>query len=95
MEVNFLTVGELEKFRQEILLDFKQCISEVLSQANNSEDYLTAEQVRQLLDISPKQFQKYRDERLIPFSQFGRKIYVRRSDLTQFLDDHRIEKKRV
>ena len=38
-----------------------------------------------------KQFQKYRNERRIAFSQFGRKIYVKRSDLDRFLESHRIE----
>ncbi|MBJ2197639.1 DNA-binding protein [Muribaculaceae bacterium Isolate-113 (HZI)] len=43
-----------------------------------------------LLGISPKTWQNYRDQRLIPFSQIGRKIYVNRADLDAFLRQHRI-----
>ncbi|WP_371683026.1 helix-turn-helix domain-containing protein [Barnesiella sp. WM24] len=38
----------------------------------------------------PKTWQNYRDQRLIPFSQIGRKIYVNRTDLDAFLRQHRI-----
>ncbi|WP_290394338.1 helix-turn-helix domain-containing protein, partial [uncultured Duncaniella sp.] len=32
----------------------------------------------------------YRDQRVIPFSQIGRKIYVNRADLDAFLRRYRI-----
>jgi hypothetical protein len=47
-----------------------------------------------MLGISQKTWQIYRDKRIIPFSQFGRKIYVKRADLEAFLEDNRIEKGR-
>ena len=40
---------------------------------------------------SPKTWQTYRDERRIPFSQFGRKIYVKRADLEAFMESHYIQ----
>lgn len=43
-----------------------------------------------ILRVSPKTWQNYRDKRIIPFSQIGRKIYVNRSDLDTFLRKHRI-----
>ncbi|MBD5221989.1 MAG: helix-turn-helix domain-containing protein [Bacteroidales bacterium] len=43
-----------------------------------------------LLDISPKTWQNYHDQRLIPFSQIGRKIYVNHADIDNFLHKHRI-----
>ncbi|WP_368180309.1 helix-turn-helix domain-containing protein [Bacteroides caccae] len=48
-------------------------------------------QVRKRLGISAKTWQTYRDERRIPFSQFGRKIYVKRADLEKFMEDHYID----
>lgn len=56
---------------------------------SNSE-WIESETARKLLGISPKTWQNYRDQRLIPFSQIGRKIYINRTDLDTFLRKHRI-----
>lgn len=53
-------------------------------------DWLESEEARKLLGISPKTWQNYRDQRLIPFSQIGRKIYVNQADIDNFLLRHRI-----
>ena len=53
-------------------------------------DWFESDEVREILGISPKTWQNYRDQRLIPFSQIGRKIYVNRADLDAFLRQHRI-----
>ena len=53
-------------------------------------EWLESEAARKLLGISPKTWQNYRDQRVIPFSQIGRKIYVNRADLDTFLHRHRI-----
>ena len=45
---------------------------------------------RKTLGISAKTWQTYRDERRIPFSQFGRKIYVKKADLEKFMEQHYI-----
>jgi excisionase family DNA binding protein len=46
-----------------------------------------------MLGVSAKTWQTYRDERRIPFSQFGRKIYVKRADLEAFMEKHYINSK--
>ena len=62
-----------------------------LSNASHSKDeYLTSTEARKLLGVSQKTWQTYRDERRIPFSQFGRKIYVKRSDIEEFMSSHKI-----
>ena len=62
-----------------------------LSNASHSKDeYLTSTEARKLLGVSQKTWQTYRDERRIPFSQFGRKIYVKRSDIEEFISSHKI-----
>ena len=55
------------------------------------EDWLSSEEVKKILGVSAKTWQKYRNERRIPFSQFGRKIYVKRSDLEDFINSHCIK----
>jgi len=53
-------------------------------------EWLESEAARKLLGVSPKTWQNYRDQRVIPFSQIGRKIYVSRADLDTYLRRHRI-----
>lgn len=59
---------------------------------NASSEWLTLEEARQLLNVSPKTFQKYRDNGIIPFSQFGRKIYFKRKDIEDFLNSKRVRR---
>ena len=54
-------------------------------------EWIESEDVRKILGVSPKTWQNYRDQRIIPFSQIGRKIYVNRADLYAFLREHRID----
>ena len=55
----------------------------------NSE-WIESDDARKILGVSPKTWQNYRDKRIIPFSQIGRKIHVNRADLDAFLRQHRI-----
>lgn len=52
--------------------------------------WIESSEARKLLGVSAKTWQTYRDERRIPFSQFGRKIYVKRADLEAFMEKHYI-----
>ena len=61
------------------------------SEEVNSE-WIGSTEVRKMLNVSPKTWQNYRDNRIIPFSQFGRKIFVKRSDLEAFMAAHYIKK---
>lgn len=59
-----------------------------------SNELLTSKEVVRILGISEKTWQKYRKERRIPFSQTGRKIYVQRKNLDEFMNNHKIEERR-
>ena len=68
-------------------------LAEMIENRNASDrdtEWLESEAARKLLGVSPKTWQNYRDQRVIPFSQIGRKIYVNRADLNAFLRSHRI-----
>lgn len=60
------------------------------SEEEVSNQWIESTQVRKFLGISAKTWQTYRDERRIPFSQFGRKIYVKKADLEAFMGQHYI-----
>ena len=53
--------------------------------------WLESEQARKMLGISPKTWQNWRDKRRLPFVQFGRKIWVRKSDIDAFLESNLIK----
>ncbi len=53
--------------------------------------WLESEAARKMLGISQKTWQTYRDNRVLPFSQFGRKIYVKRADIEAFLESKMIK----
>ena len=57
---------------------------------DSGREWIESEDARKILGVSPKTWQNYRDKRIIPFSQIGRKIYVNRADLDAFLRQHRI-----
>jgi len=56
--------------------------------------WIESVKVPQILGISRKTWQGYRDKRLIPFSQISNKIYVKRADLDAFMNAHSITAKR-
>lgn len=60
------------------------------SEEEVNNQWIESVEARKLLGVSAKTWQTYRDERRIPFSQFGRKIYVKRADLENFMKKHYI-----
>lgn len=71
-------------------------LKELLRVKNEDEinsKWIESSEIPKLLGISRKTWQTYRDRRLIPFSQIGSKIYVKRSDLENFMNSHCIKSK--
>lgn len=56
------------------------------------DEFVTGAEARKLLNVSASTWQAIRDQKRIPFSQIGRKIYVKRSDIINYLDSHIINK---
>lgn len=80
-----LDLEDLRTVMHEILEEYLE------SHAKNNEEYLSIEEVIEILHISKKTFQKYRREGRIPYIHRGRKIYVKRSDLDAFQERGRIK----
>lgn len=53
-----------------------------------SEKWLDNQDVCQLLHISKRTLQHYRDTGVIPYSQIGSKIYYRAADVEEHLKNH-------
>lgn len=70
-----------------------QDLKELLTKKNTEEvknEWIESAKARKMLGVSPKTWQTYRDRRIIPFAQIGRKILVKKSDLDAFMDAHYI-----
>ena len=52
------------------------------------ERFLTGKEVCELMYISPRTLQDYRDRRIIPYTQFAGKILYKASDLERMLEDN-------
>ncbi|MCI7386115.1 MAG: helix-turn-helix domain-containing protein [Bacteroides uniformis] len=92
METTLMTLVP-QKIVDELIEDIKSIKASLQSshsQTNLGEEWIPSNEVLKQLGISRKTWQKYRDERRIPFSQFGRKIYVKRTDLEVFMENHKI-----
>ena len=53
-----------------------------------SEKWLDNQEVIQLLNVSKRTLQMYRDENMIAFSQVGNKMYYKTTDVEQFLKNN-------
>lgn len=64
-------------------------IVEVTTSKNPLEDHwLDISDVCRLLNISKRTLQSYRDNKVLPFSQVGGKIYFKAADIQKHLDNH-------
>ncbi|MEJ5266855.1 MAG: helix-turn-helix domain-containing protein [Bacteroidales bacterium] len=86
--MNVITI-ESEAFKQ--IMDKLQSLEErfiklkIDAQTPLTERWLDNQDILLLLKISKRTLQSYRDERKIPFSQVGAKIYYKASDVEKFL----------
>ena len=82
---------EWEGLRQEL-----KELAKLVTNRNQSDmmnEWIESGEARKMLGVSQKTWQTYRDNRIIPFSQFGRKIYVKKADLEAFMQSHYITAK--
>jgi MerR family transcriptional regulator, repressor of the yfmOP operon len=59
--------------------------------SNTTVTWLSSEQVCSLLRISVRTLVSYRQRSILPFSQIGRKIYYKASDINDYLERHYIK----
>ena len=84
----------IEESRLNNLIQGMEEIKSILTEKKDddvSAMYVQAEKARLILGVSRKTWQEYRNKRDIPFIQFGRKIYVKKADLEDFMNKHYIK----
>jgi excisionase family DNA binding protein len=90
---------ELITFESEAFKEIIRNINEIKSNLNNkgnsntllTETWLDIQETCQLLKISKRTLQSYRDNGILPFSQIGGKIYFRAADIEYHLKKHYIK----
>ena len=90
MEVNIK--NDLDNFKSEVVSEIRAIIQEQAKEQFKL-TWIEGKKVPGLLGISSKTWQNWRDKRVIPFAQFGAKIYVKLEDIHQLLESNRIESK--
>lgn len=93
-ETIFAIVPQSKLDWMESVLQQVQQVMNINTRTSKLEDeWVSSEEARKVLGVSPKTWQSYRDKRLLEFAQIGRKILVRKSSLEAFLAEHTINKK--
>lgn len=88
MEIRMIEAKTLEKL--------KVCITDLLTQidtlyTDTDNGWLDNQDVCQILSISKRSLQTFRDKGLIPYSQIGHKCFYKPEDVKEFLERNRIE----
>ncbi|MDV4070616.1 DNA-binding protein [Elizabethkingia anophelis] len=76
---------------QEMILLLKTRIGEILKHYRpvmNGEIYLSGQDVCELLHISKRTLQQYRDDKILPYIQIGGKIIFKQSDIIATLEQN-------
>jgi lipopolysaccharide biosynthesis protein len=77
------------KILMDTLLEIKQLLINKTAENDLKESFIESKKIPELLGISPKTWQTYRDDGIIPFIQVGAKIWVKRIDIEAFFEKNK------
>jgi prophage antirepressor-like protein len=93
MEIMAIETKTFEQMRQ-AFKDFTHQVKELCGKDRNNKQWLNNKDVCELLQISQRTLQSYRDNGILPYSQIGHKCYYRVSDIEQFIHKQQIKSER-
>jgi hypothetical protein len=64
-----------------------------LKQGDPEDVFVDNQEFLQIMNVSKRTAQAWRDQKVIAFSQVGNKIYYRMGDITRLLEKNRVEAK--
>ena len=81
---------ESETFKKlmDSIENLKKTVEEKLDKKTNNNEWLDNQDVCQILKVTTRTLQNYRDQGLLSFSIIGSKILYRKVDVDQFLMDN-------
>lgn len=80
-----ITVGDLEDFKADLLLNIRNMLSEFKGQSVKK--WLKTYEIKKLLGISAGTLQNLRDSGKIPFAKIGGTIYYDRDEIEKMLEE--------
>ncbi len=80
-----LLVARLDELTRKV----KQLVAK--SKAEPFDDWLDNQDVCQLINLTPRSLQSYRDRGKIAFSMIDRKVYYKRPDVQKFIDSRTVK----
>lgn len=83
MAAQIITTEDLYIFKQELLEDLKELIS---NHSNTPKKWMKSTEVRELLNISPGTLQNMRVNGTLPYSKIGGAIYYAYDDIFKLLE---------
>lgn len=72
--------------------DFAKQVNTLCGKNRSNKNWLDNKQVCELLKISSRTLQTYRDTGVLPYSQIVRKCYYKTSDIEQFINQQQTKK---
>ncbi len=87
MDVNLITVEDLERFKETLLEEFKMLLSQ--RQTMPARKWLKSHEVMKLLMVSPGTLQNLRANGTLPFTKIGGVIFYDYDDIHQLLEKHK------
>ncbi|WP_051260881.1 helix-turn-helix domain-containing protein [Algoriphagus marincola] len=84
MEIELITLADLQSLKQEILSEIRELIKQKNPDSNKK--WLKSKDVQRILQISPGTLQTLRNRKLIPFTRLGGVIYYKQEDLKKVMD---------
>jgi prophage antirepressor-like protein len=91
MEITAIEKKTFEQMKQRFE-DFAKQVKILCGENQNKEKWLTGNDVCELLQISARSLQSYRDKGTLPYSQIGHKCYYKASDVEQLINQSQIKK---
>jgi hypothetical protein len=90
MEITAIEKKVFEQMQQ-AFEHFTHQVKELCGKDRNSRQWLNNRDVCELLQISLRTLQSYRDNGILPYDQIGHKCYYRTSDIEQFIHKQQIK----
>ena len=91
MEITAIESKTFEQMKQRFE-DFAKQVKSLCGDSQDKEKWLVNDDVCELLQISKRTLQSYRDTGILPFSQIGRKCYYKISDVENLISQSQIKK---
>ncbi len=88
MELDLVTKNDLEIAIRGVKKEFEEKLTLTVTDLFKA-TWIESKEVPKMLGISAKTWQNWRDRKVIPFSQFGAKIYVNINDIHRAFENRR------